>query len=71
MNTVLIDMPCTIRGFMKETVEPDGEYFTVVINSRMSHETQKDTAEHENEHLEHDDFYSGENIDLIEKERHK
>lgn len=64
----LIDMPCRIKGFLKITVEPEGEFPTVVANARHTYETNVKTLIHENEHLEKD--LEKTDVDEIEKERH-
>lgn len=65
MTVLLMDMPPTIHGFIKET---DG-YYTIVINSRLSRDMQQQCFLHELEHLENNDFEK-DNADEIERMRH-
>ncbi len=64
-------MPARVRGYIKETSEPDGDCYTIVLNSRLSYEQLCETYKHELSHLEHDDFHSERSVDEIEYERHK
>ena len=64
----LVDLPCSIKGFVRHN--SDGSD-TIILNSRHTIETQRKTLEHELEHLEREDFYSGLVADQIERERHK
>lgn len=70
MKRLLMDMPCTVRGFVKKSVEPDGEYYTVVINSRLSQELQRRAIRHEECHVDFADF-DNESADTIEGVRHE
>ena len=38
----LLNMPCTIRSFAKKTAEPDGDYYTIVVNARHTREMNRD-----------------------------
>ena len=62
----LLDLPTTIRGFVRETIEG----YTIVLNSRMSSETQRNTYQHELRHIMRGDLDSLDDIDRIEKEMH-
>ena len=64
------ELPCKVKGLVRETCEPDGDYYTIVLNSRLSFEQQQKTYLHEVEHIENDDFRK-ENVNEIEKIRHK
>lgn len=67
MRTLLIDLPCDCRGCVVET---DGEP-CIVLNSRMSHEMNKKSYEHELRHIKNNDLFCDENINVIETECHK
>ena len=67
----LEELPCRIGGFVRETCEPDGDYYTIILNSRLSYERQCDAYTHEMEHILNDDFYSERSVAAIEKERHE
>lgn len=47
---VLKDMPPRGAGFVRE--DPDG-YYTIVLNSRLTHERQAEAAQHEIWHIDH------------------
>jgi len=63
-NVVMQDLPTTIGGFTKVT---DG-YYTIVLNSRMTHERNQQSYIHEKDHIDSMDFDRERNIDQIEKE---
>lgn len=65
-KVVLLDLPTTISGFVREV---DG-YKTVVLNSRMAYASQCDTYRHELEHIEHDDLHKDLPADQIEAAAH-
>ncbi len=65
------ELPCRIGGLVRETCEPDGDYYTIIINSRLSYERQCDVYAHEMEHIENDDFHSERSVAEIENDRHK
>lgn len=67
VNVKLLDMPTTIRGFVKKVDDDD---YTIVLNSRLSVNTQQMTYEHEMYHIVHRDFERFECIDVIEFEAH-
>ena len=51
MKAILMDLPTTVRGFVVGKDEP-----TIVLNARLSHETNIETYKHELRHIERDDF---------------
>lgn len=65
------DLPCRVHGFVEKTCEPDGDYYTIVLNSRLSYEMLRGTYLHEMEHIDNDDFYSERSVAEIETIRHK
>lgn len=69
MNVKYLDMPGTVRGFSHKVTEPDGDYVTIVLNSRLCRSAQEKAYRHEMSHIECDDFLS-ECADNIEGERH-
>ena len=69
MQARMIDMPPTIKAFVKVTAEPEGDFETVVINARISHEEQLRSCAHERRHIEGQDFCKV-CADNIEKEGH-
>lgn len=61
----LVDFPvCSCGGCVM--LNEDGTY-TVLLNSRLSHQQNIDSMRHEYKHMEHDDFYR--DISLEQKER--
>lgn len=66
----LVDMPCSVRGFATRTVEPDGDYYTIVLNARLTHEMHQRSYKHEEQHIESGDFDAGGSVDEIEARAH-
>ena len=77
-NVILLSMPCTIHGF----VVSDGfDFFTIVLNSRLSYEMQRQAYMHEVAHIENGDVTRMQDVnsdlledcgaDVIEALRHK
>ena len=65
IKVVLEDLPCTVRGFV---VQSD-DYYTIVLNSRMSYDMQFKSYLHELEHIVERDF-KGNNVNEIENIAH-
>ena len=65
ISVVLMDLPTTVRGFVREN--PDGSY-TIVINARMSIDMQRVALQHELRHIQRGDLDSLDDIDQIEME---
>ena len=63
-NVVMKDLPTSIGGFTKET---DG-YYTIVLNSRMTYERNKQNYIHEKDHIDNRDFDRYCSVDQIEVE---
>ena len=70
MIYVLIDLPVSIKGFVRMTVEPDGDYATVILNARQSREQQQRTYLHEIDHINNWDKWNG-SADEIERKWHE
>lgn len=70
VNVKFVDMPHTVRGCVVRDYDGD-EFFTIMINARMSKDMQLSAYKHELEHIDFGDFSSGLPIDLIESVRHK
>jgi len=78
IRVVLVDMPPSIHGF---TVSDGFDFYTVVLNPRISHEMQVKTYAHEISHITGGDFSRMQDInrdmfeymsaDEIEKIRHE
>lgn len=69
VNVKYVDLPCTIRGLAVKAYD-GGDFYTIMLNSRMSAEMQAKTYRHEMEHIINDDFSSDLPIDYIESIRH-
>ena len=69
MRFVLIDLPCDVGGFVWEN--PETLEKVCFLNSRLTHEANKNTALHEIDHVKNNDFDSDKSADEIESERHK
>lgn len=61
------DLPTTIGGCVKET---DG-FYTIILNSRMSHERNQESYLDEIDHIEHDALDQDRSADEIEMESHR
>ena len=62
VKVILENMPTTIKGY---TVAKDFTY-TIVLNSRLSFESQRYTYLHELEHINNGDFEKKCRADIIE-----
>ncbi len=60
------DLPTTIGGCVKET---DG-FYTIILNSRMTREQNKETYVHEQFHIDNGDFDREHAAGKIENEAH-
>lgn len=67
-RTVYRDLPYKCRGFLLYDGEDD--YYTIVLNSRMSQFVQKKTFEHELEHIRNNDIFSSLSANQLEILRH-
>ena len=63
----ITDMPPKVR----ETVVPCGCDYTVYINSRLSKKGQEEAYLHALWHIEHNDFESEEDVQIIEARAHR
>ena len=67
MRTILIPMPYNVKGFIK--ADEDG-YETIVLNSKLNLETNRETFLHEIRHSTHGDLSNECWVDEIEILRH-
>lgn len=68
-NIIIIhrDMPARIKSF----VIPDGfGNYTIVVNSCLTREQNQISVLHEIEHIEHGDYDTIRNVDVLEAYRH-
>lgn len=61
------DMPCTIASYV---VSNNDMTYTIVINSRMAIERQKEAYMHELDHIKNGDYEKKCDIDFIEINAH-
>lgn len=67
-RTIFQQLPYKIRGFVVHNSSED--FYTIVLNSRLSHSQNIKTFWHELEHIANDDFNNDMSVDLIEKFAH-
>lgn len=67
IGVYLVDLPTAIRGF---TVRNNDDSFTIFINAGMSDVMQRDTYDHEIEHINNHDFDHIYDINYLESLRH-
>lgn len=63
VNVQLVKMPCKIKASV--TANDDNSY-TVFLNTVHSHETLKQAAKHELEHIQRGDIFCKDSADKIE-----
>ncbi len=68
INTLLIDMPVTIKSFVRENSDDSA---TIILNARLSAEDRLEHYKHELNHIKNDFNGSGMNADQIEAEAHR
>lgn len=66
-NVIYADLPASIKAY---TVSCPDDTYTIVLNSRHSHEQLLISYSHELKHIENGDF-DKDNANAIEKEAHK
>lgn len=70
VRVIYADLPPRIPGMLVKTFDEE-DYYTVVLNSRLSVERQKETYEHEVKHITGKDFdVEDTEVDRIERIRH-
>ena len=67
IRVIFQDLPTTISGFVREK----DDFYTIVLNSRMTHERNQKTYKHEQHHIDNDDFNRDCSIEQIELEAHR
>ena len=67
-NTIYLNLPNKIRGFaVYNTIE---DFYTIVLNSRLSYAQNVKTFWHELKHITNDDFNSSLSVNEIEALAH-
>ncbi len=64
--TQLADLPAAIKGFVRLN---EDESYTIILNSRLSYQSNADTYKHELEHIQHGD-YANFSADKTEQKAH-
>lgn len=71
VNIVYHPLPLSIRGFVTQTFDDNGEaFYTICLNTAFNAEVQYRTFRHEIAHIAHNDFESDLPIGEIEAIRH-
>jgi len=69
---IIVDfLPPSVSACLTECAEPDGDFYTVMLNRNCGDEKIAEGIEHELEHCRHDDFRSPLSVGEIEIMRHK
>lgn len=67
-QTIYLNLPCKIKGFaVYNTCE---DFYTIVLNSRLSYAQNVETYLHELKHIKNDDFYSELTVNQLETLAH-
>lgn len=67
-HTIFLNLPNKIRGFaVYNTCE---DFYTIVLNSRLSYAQNIKTYFHELEHITNNDFYSTLDVNTLESLAH-
>ena len=64
INVIYMNLPCKIKGYTAYHSADD--YYTIVLNSRLSTSQNLITYEHEMRHIKNGDFFSHAGVNLIE-----
>ena len=67
IRTIVCPLPSTIKAY---TARVNG-FYTIVINESLSERARIQAYAHELYHIDHDDFFSNESVDIIEERTHK
>lgn len=66
LRIVRVKMPIRSRSFAVKSCQPDGDFYTAVVNEDLSEEAAYRAALHEIEHVREDDFTSEYSVSEIE-----
>ena len=70
VRVIYADLPPRIKGMLVKTFDEE-DYYTIVLNSRLSAEQNRETYEHELKHMKARDFDQEDmTVDKIEYIRH-
>ncbi len=68
INIIMCDLPCSIGGYTYKSI--DG-YYTIILNSRLSHERNMQTYQHELDHINREELGAKSDVDLLEFRAHE
>ena len=68
INIIMCDLPCSIGGHTYKSI--DG-YYTIILNSRLSHERNMQTYQHELDHINREELGAKSDVDLLEFRAHE
>ncbi len=68
IRCICIDMPFSVKGTV--AYDPVDDYYTIYINSRLSHKQQILSYYHELNHIKNKDIYFNGNIGVLEAYAH-
>ncbi len=66
--TIFANLPYKVSGFIMYDSADD--YYTIVLNSRLSYEENRKTFEHELQHIINNDFSKCHNVGILEASMH-
>ena len=70
VRVIYADLPPHVKGMLVKTFDEE-DYYTIVLNSNLNIEQQRETYEHEIKHMKAKDFDEVEkSVDEIEYMRH-
>jgi len=67
IRTILVDLPVDVKGY---TICVD-DFYTIIINSKLSNTQRQKSYQHEMDHIQQNDFESKNSAGLIEVYSHK
>ena len=67
-NTIYLNLPYKIKGFCAYNSSED--FYTIVLNSRLSYAQNIETYIHELKHIRNNDFYSNLSVNELETLAH-
>lgn len=67
-NIIYGNLPYKVRGFTMHNGSDD--FYTIILNARMSYSQNKLTLKHELQHISNGDIFSGRDVNFIENYTH-
>jgi len=67
INVLYVDMPTTVRSYVVNNIDMT---YTIILNSRLSHEQNLISYAHELQHIKNGDYDKKCNVDVIEINTH-